>query len=494
MSFNIPSLPAFDEGSLTDKKTMRRVLEYLVQLDEYVRYAFRHIGEESLDAELLRRIGQGGGDQDLIQRVEDAEGNFTRFSISLQGVVTAVNEGSLEFGNFGLLIKNKAGDVVFSKDLQSGDLLITGILRALGGLIGGFTITQNALHNGSSIVLSSDGYVQLGDLTITDDASFGPLLNALGGLALAVGGARYLVLGEGSVTSLFPLRAAYGLYIDPGNTTTAAPNAYIDPTTGRIYRSTNTSGGGSSVSAGITLGQTNITLGATVVLYGSHSGGTGPYTYAFAVSINGGAYTAVAGGGATRNYTPAAVGNYRFRLIVTDSAGSSDTAYSEYLTVSQSQSNLSVEVYANKASGAAPLDVTWTMVVSGGSGSHGYSMTIYKDGGYFDNTSSYTITRTLTQPGTYYASVQVTDLVTLETKAASGGYVTVNGGSQTQYARTTGTNVIMRSGPGTGYSEVTRIAASGTQVQITGSLQSGFYPVYWNGYSGYMSASYLQLI
>ena len=430
----------------------------------------------------------------LKQRITDTEGNVTEIVQTTEGIVLAVNNNRLEFTANGLIIKNASGDVVFSQDSATGNLELTGVLRALGGVIGGFTIGQNSLHNGTSIVLDSNGLVRLGDLTITDDAEFGPVVRTTGGLKFQIGDVSYLVLGEGVISAMFPLKALYGLDIDPNNTTSAAPNAHIDPTTGLIRRSTNTSGGGSSVSAGIELGQTSITLGATVVIYGSHSGGTAPYTYVFAVSANGGAYQNVAGSGATRNYTPPATGNYRFRVIVTDSEGNSDTAYSAYLTVSQQQSSLNLEVYADKSTATAPVTVTWTMVASGGSGSHGYSMTIYKDGGYFDNTSSYSIAKLLTQPGTYYCTAILTDLVTLEQKTVTGGYVVVGGGSQTQYAVTTGTNVNMRSGPGTGYGVVTQIPASGTQVQITGALSNGWYPVYWNGHSGYIIADYLQLI
>lgn len=425
-------------------------------------------------------------------RIEDGEGNVAELQLTTEGLSAAVNSNRLSFSAAGLTIKNAAGVTVFSQENDSGNLTVSGRIAATGGTIGGFTIEQNALHNGTSIVLGADGYVRLGDLSIRDDAQFGPALEAEGGLKLRVGSADYLALGEGSVDAGFPVRAVYGLHVNPGDVTANAPNAYIDPTTGKIYRSTHSGGGGTVVAAGLTLGRTSMQTGETAVLYGSHSGGTGPYIYAFSVSVNGGAYAAVPGSGSTRNYTAYQAGTYRFRLTVTDSLGNSDTAYSEYLTVAQTQSSLSVEVYASKSTITGSGSVTWTMVVSGGSGSHGYSMTIYKDGGYFDNTSSYTITRTLTQPGTYYASVQVTDLVTLETKAASGGYVTVT--AAVQYAVTTGTNVIIRSGPGTGYQEVTRVSASGTYVQITGGLQSDFYPVYWNGYTGYMSASYLQLV
>ncbi len=479
--------------------------KFVVQLTEILDDIYRRFGRlrlEDLAPGVRKTIKDTAGNvleirqtaEGLALTVTDVKGKLTEIKVTTDGIQAAVDGGRLVFSGSGLTILNSNGDAVFQQDMATGDVVLTGIIRALGGVIGGFTIGENKLYNGESLVLDPvNGMVRMGDFTLTDDAEYGPLASAVGGLRLAIGRAIYMVLAEGRIDAMFPLTALYGLFVDPNVTTSQAPNAYIDPVTGQFKRST--SGGGTpgtSLGASMNTHGNSFTVGNGVWITADVSGGTAPYSYAYAVSVGGGGYSAIAGSAASVTYYPQNAGSYRFRLIVSDSAGNSTTIYSDLISVTQAQSSLSVSVSADRSNLTPPGMVTWSVAIMGGSGDYACTITVYRDGNYVDHGEGTRMGVYITQPGTYYASAAVTDLGGSEAKQAQGGTVVV--GSLVQYARTTGTNVIMRSGPGTGYGEVTRVPASGTQVQVTGSLTSGFYPVYWNGHSGYMSAQYLQLI
>ncbi|HET9661816.1 MAG TPA: SH3 domain-containing protein [Thermomicrobiales bacterium] len=110
-----------------------------------------------------------------------------------------------------------------------------------------------------------------------------------------------------------------------------------------------------------------------------------------------------------------------------------------------------------------------------------------------------------TGPGTNYSVILVMPngaTVTI-TGALTNGYypVTYNGTAgyasadflrlSTIQSATTRANLNLRSGPGTSYS-VLLVIPNGSAVTITGGLTNGFYPLTYNGTSGYASATYLQ--
>ncbi|GHU84258.1 hypothetical protein FACS1894196_4970 [Clostridia bacterium] len=379
---------------------------------------------------------------------------------------------------------------VFRQDNELGNLMITGNLAAGSGTIGGFSIGEDKLYNGTSIELGANGYVRLGGLSVTDGADTGSALEGEGGLTLGAEKAQYLILGEGSIRAAFPVRAGCGLFVDPADVTTNAPNAYIDPDTGRVYRSVYESvPGATPISAMVSADRASATTGTTLTVNGIAGGGTGEYSYTFAASRDNGAYQTIAGSGAARSFYLAQTGLYRFRLEVGDSAGGAFTAYSGVVTVTLPA--LGAQITCNKSNMTAGGTVTWTASATGGSGTYGYVFVVYQNGvnigGMTGASSSFTMA--LLNAGTYSAQVTVTDS---EGGVAVGTGATVTVNAATQYARTTGTNVRIRTGPGTAYGIVTTVAAEGSYVQITAGAAGGWYPVYWNGYTGYMSAEYLQ--
>jgi uncharacterized protein YgiM (DUF1202 family) len=159
-------------------------------------------------------------------------------------LAAAVNNNRLRFTAAGLEIVNSLGVPVFVQDNATGNLAITGQIQAASGHIGGFLIEPDRLSNGTSIVLSSTGFVRLGKLTITDDANYGPVLRGDGGICLMVSGNLYGVLANGAFTVQVPLEAKFGLFANPYKTTSQPPNVHMDPITGELLRSTSAGGTG----------------------------------------------------------------------------------------------------------------------------------------------------------------------------------------------------------------------------------------------------------
>ncbi|MDR0897830.1 MAG: SH3 domain-containing protein [Oscillospiraceae bacterium] len=452
----------------------------------------------------------------LKTRMEDESGNLAEVMLSTEGLSAAVNNNRLAFTAAGLEIRNAAGVTVFRQDNDTGNLTVSGQLAATGGTIGGFTIGQDALYNGTGIVLSSLGTVRLGQLLIQDgdrtiSNDYGPTIGSNSSLTLAADNQPAMIMGEGSVYVELPLHAQAGLFVNPNLTTTNAPNAYIDPSSGRLYRSlsggsggegsgsggSGGSGGGQTfapLAASISLNSSNYMVGQTVIAYAGATGGIGAYRYTFALSQDYGAYTPLSSSGATCSFALIGTGSYRVRVLVEDANGNSDLAYSAVIMAGGVLQEPSVTVTANRSQITGSGSVTWTAHLAGMEGlQYSVTMSLLKNDVFYGETvTGQTLTRTLTEPGTYYCTVAVTDLGGGPGWGGYGGTVVVTG--NTQLAYTTGSNVNMRSGPGTGYSIVTNITAQGSYVEVTGGKSGEWYPVYWQGYTGYIIDDYLQLI
>lgn len=340
---NLPNVP--EDGMMTQAQG-REIVEYLYGLEKYLRYMFAHIDSENLADELSERIDSAGTDEGLIRRVEDAEGNISELTFDTRGMIAAVKNNRLRFSQNGLEIINAAGDVVFKQDNANGNLTITGILRALGGVIGGFTIGDSSLSaGGTQIVLDAlGGLVRLGQLTITDSRTYGPVLEAANGLCFVVGGQLYWILANGGITAQRPVFAQQGLYVNPGDPVTYAPNVWMDPNTGLLHRTTGTSGSGGTdpgtnpaapLSIAVNAVDTYVPAGSTLTVYGSPSGGTPPYSrYLIEAQYNGGSWQTVSDGVAdtftSRVMSPMTI---VFMVTVWDSAGNSYAGVSPAVTV-----------------------------------------------------------------------------------------------------------------------------------------------------------------
>lgn len=405
--------------------------------------------------------------------------------ITLEGIVT-VNE------KFKIL---KDGSMVATDGTFSGHL------TAKSGTIGGFLIEDDRLSNGNNIVLSSSGYVRLGKLTITDDPSFGPVFRGDGGIVFIVNGSIYGVFANNAFTIQVPVEARYGLFLNPSRTTNMPANAYIDPYTGELFRTTNTSGGGgvtppvgNALYATVDTNKASAYEGDSVTVTCAASGGTTPYTYTFYVSKDGGSFNQISGSGSSRAYTMSTAGSYVFSFIVKDNASNTYQAYSNPVVCERKTTAMNVRVDVNTTSVSVGGLVTFTLVLTGGVGPFRYFMELGKDGALFDNTEgSRVVSYTLTQPGIYQMRGAVVDDGAAGYAYAVSPNVTVI--SANQYVTTTGVNVYVRSGPGTSYSIVGTIVSYGTQVQITGGPSGGFYQIWWSGgsLSGWVSGSYLSI-
>lgn len=436
--------------------------------------------------------------QGLFIQVNDVRGDVASLALTTAGMAAAVNNNRLRFSAMGLEIINAQGVTVFKQDNASGDLTITGHIQAQSGRIGGFLIEPTSLSNGSSIVLSSEGYVRLGKLVVTDDPHYGPVLRGDGGLCVMVNGSLYSVFADGKLTTQVPLDAKFGLLANPQKTTNQPANVYMDPVTGELLRTTTTSGiippDGSALSATLSVNKASVYEGESVTITCAASGGQTPYTYQLSVSVNGGPFNPVSGSGGSRVYAMNTVGVYYFSMLITDSASHSYQAFSGAVQCERRATAFTARVEASKTNVTPGSLVTFTILASGGSGTYRYYAQLGKDSVLYDSTEGMsTITYTLSQPGNYQLSATVYDNETNDFVQALSPVVSVI--SATQYVTTKGTNVNIRSGPGTTYSIVGTIIQSGTQVQITGGPENGFYQIWWSagGLSGWISGTYLNL-
>lgn len=57
---NLPSIPRISDADLDDVKERRRIMNYLIKLDEQLRYMMTHLGEENFSQETVEAIRNGG--------------------------------------------------------------------------------------------------------------------------------------------------------------------------------------------------------------------------------------------------------------------------------------------------------------------------------------------------------------------------------------------------------------------------------------------------
>ncbi len=87
LEINLPDIP---EGGMITAKQARQISEQLYSLQEYLRYMFSHIDADNLTDDLKKKIAEGGDSAELVQRVEDTEGNYAQLKIAAEGLLTRV--------------------------------------------------------------------------------------------------------------------------------------------------------------------------------------------------------------------------------------------------------------------------------------------------------------------------------------------------------------------------------------------------------------------
>ena len=137
------------------------------------------------------------------------------------------------------------------------------------------------------------------------------------------------------------------------------------------------------------------------------------------------------------------------------------------------------------------VDFTWTSAEY----ANNYDLHIYKDGTRIELISgieSLKYTYKFTSAGTYEARIySINNNGTYTTGTTVSVKVNAETVEKTAYVyNTDGANLNLRSGASKSTSIVAKIPA-GAQITVTGDATSGFYPVKYNGKSGYASTSYI---
>ena len=464
----------FDKADMGGDKVVRQVLEHLYQLQEWLRWMFANIDMSNLSLALQEEILAGGQDEGLIRRMEDAEGNIASISLNIGGLVVAVRNNRLEFGENGLTIYNANGEVVFAQSIETGDVNITGIIHALGGLLGGFQISEEGLTNGELIQLLSSGNIRLGGLRLTGGEHPSMyLLDSAGNTVFHV--------GEGTFEINQVFNTSGPVYFNNLPTTTLAANLYVDEA-GKLYRSTGGGTGGSELYVYPEVSNDSPSIGQTITINYVSGGGTGTRTITAIMYRDGEFYSSipVSGGSSTFRFTTA--GYYLIEATVRDGAGNTSQGYGPSMTVEGSGSGgtnpLSISGGPVNSQITVGSAASWTWSVTGGTTPYSVFVQLYRENefirsGWFTGSFSHATTAT----GSYSLIVEATDAnqnsVTkaltpiLVSSSGSGG----TGGGTPTSGRITANSVRIRKGPGTTYSYYDDILLqSGDPIVITGSL------------------------
>jgi len=162
-----------------------------------------------------------------------------------------------------------------------------------------------------------------------------------------------------------------------------------------------------TLSATLSPASSTITLGQSVTLTCSVSGGTAPYTYSWYVDgMDVGEY------GSTYTYTPSTAGSHTVYVYVVDSQMRSTNSNSAYITVSQPSVTYNVSVSASPSTNLSTnTDVTFTVSVTASNGSIPTgTATLYIDHASGQIWGTWTLTLTngsasiTLQPGLYLAT------------------------------------------------------------------------------------------
>ena len=156
----------------------------------------------------------------------------------------------------GMIFKNTDGQKVFEFDTATGSLLISGIIYASGGMIGGFEVGSSVLRNSDTILLDSAGQIRIGP-----------------------GSAPYFQVNNNQTY------IGNAVVIKPGTlpVTNMRPNLYYDNTSGILYRTT-WAGSAAALAGNLSLTGNNgaqANTNSQITLSWHITGGTPPYQLAY---------------------------------------------------------------------------------------------------------------------------------------------------------------------------------------------------------------------
>lgn len=302
----------------------------------------------------------------------------------------------LGIDNTGVVFTGKDGNVRFRFDIETGDLTISGIVNATAGNIGGF-LFENGAMTANAFELTNKGKLTTGYMTLDPKRGFW-----LGDI-----GAPYASMNKAETY----LRTI--LSLEPGVIpyTLALGNLYMDPTTGTVARSINTTGAvGPSVS--VVLSNYAPGIGEYTECAATAQNATGALQYKFELMLDGVVIQTI-GPSVSRgfSFTPTQVGTYHVKCTLTAN-GVNTQGVSRAARVA-TEFDLEATVAANPMAATVGQAIIFSAQVSGNTGAYTVVGDLYKSGtGRIGTGSGATLRWVATAPGEYYVIYTITDTVT----------------------------------------------------------------------------------
>lgn len=254
-------LPSFTEEDLSDKKQAKKIMEYLYQLTEQLRYTLANLDEENFTKEFSESVGGGENITALTQKITDAQNMIASTrkqtaagfeqTVQKDGIISAINQSLEEVAILANKI-NLNGVVTANNAFK---INTDGSMEASYGKIGMFQFNaQTSFYSPFIAFMQTDaqiGHLLLGgndmpdgktavvELTYTNNG--GVLTTRSGVLTLL--GANGVVLGNAGVPTTI-----YGSAVNVGNGVTPVyingSAVYIN---GQQYTPGGSTGGGMNV-------------------------------------------------------------------------------------------------------------------------------------------------------------------------------------------------------------------------------------------------------
>lgn len=208
---NLPSIPRISDADLDDVKERRRIMNYLIKLDEQLRYMMTHLGEENFTQETVEAIRNGGASVESIRSLQTELGQATtKIEQNAQAITAKASQSSVDA--LGNRVTQAETTLTLKADQATLTTTANGLqsqIDAIPGVID-MKISQNVPDEvlNTSVHLDTNGIAMSGgEITMQAGTQFsvqsGGIINleATGGGSTINLGGKFTVTEEGDVAA-----------------------------------------------------------------------------------------------------------------------------------------------------------------------------------------------------------------------------------------------------------------------------------------------------